>query len=74
MNQEKKYLQSLIILNRMQIHPFDHSKTVSWANGTSTELFVYPLQTGIFKPEILSFESARQQWKRRRQPSQTFLA
>jgi environmental stress-induced protein Ves len=42
MNQEKKYLQSLIILNRMQIHPFDHSKTVSWANGTSTELFVYP--------------------------------
>ncbi len=26
----------------MQIHPFDPSKTVSWANGTSTELFVYP--------------------------------
>lgn len=26
----------------MRIHPFDPSKTVSWANGTSTELFVYP--------------------------------
>ncbi len=26
----------------MQIHHFDASKTVSWANGTSTELFVYP--------------------------------
>jgi environmental stress-induced protein Ves len=27
----------------MQIHPFDPSKTVSWANGTSTELFIYPI-------------------------------
>ena len=26
----------------MQIHSFNPLKTVSWANGTSTELFVYP--------------------------------
>lgn len=31
----------------MIIHPFDVSKTVSWANGTSTELFVFP-QNGNF--------------------------
>jgi environmental stress-induced protein Ves len=42
MNQEKKYLQSLIIPELMQIYSFDPSKTVSWANGTSTELYVYP--------------------------------
>ena len=24
------------------IHPLNSSKTISWASGTSTELFVYP--------------------------------
>jgi environmental stress-induced protein Ves len=38
----------------MRIHPFDPSKTVSWANGTSTELFVYPID-GNFQTRDFTF-------------------
>ena len=38
----------------MRIHPFDPSKTVSWANGTSTELFVYPAD-GNFQTRDFTF-------------------
>jgi environmental stress-induced protein Ves len=41
MNERIVYLQAPF-KTPMQIHPFDPSRTVSWANGTSTELFVYP--------------------------------
>jgi environmental stress-induced protein Ves len=38
----------------MRIHPFDPSKSVSWANGTSTELFVYPAD-GNFQTRDFTF-------------------
>ncbi len=38
----------------MRIHPFDPLKTVSWANGTSTELFVYPAD-GNFQTRDFTF-------------------
>lgn len=38
----------------MRIHPYDPSKTVSWANGTSTELFVYPAD-GNFQTRDFTF-------------------
>jgi len=38
----------------MRIHPFEPLKTVSWANGTSTELFVYPAD-GNFQTRDFTF-------------------
>jgi environmental stress-induced protein Ves len=42
------------LIYTMHIYPFDPSKTVTWANGTSTELFVYPAD-GNFQTREFTF-------------------
>lgn len=54
-NTAKKQVSSITTQTElMRIHLFDPSKSVSWANGNSTELFVYPAD-GNFQTRDFTF-------------------
>jgi len=53
-NTAKKQVSLISTRELMRIHLFDPSKSVSWANGNSTELFVYPAD-GNFQTRDFTF-------------------